>query len=129
MKLEEKAEIEDAIERCVEAKMSPVMSELKSIQRTVDLIKEDMDHDREDFALMKTSDATIERLARELVDMYSNIARRVAQKSDQKVQEAIVAGAEAVAGLVEPVMQKAADKIKKNEPLLKNKKRWFQFWR
>lgn len=123
------SEMSDTIEASIKAHMSPIMAKLESIQRTVDLIKEDMDHDRKDFAEIKISQSTVERLTREIVDMYANIGRRVSRKAEEAVHEAIESGAQAVANLVEPAMAKAAKKIKNGEPLDNNRKHWWQFWK
>lgn len=111
------------IEKTIAAQMAPVLSRLESIQRTADLLKEDLDNDRKDFALMRTSQTTVERLSREIVDMYANIVRKVGQKATEKTEQAIDKASEAVAGLVEPAMDRAAKKIK-NGISIKKKPWW-----
>ena len=114
----------EIIEKTIAAQMAPVISRLESIQRSVDLLKEDLDNDRKDFALMRTSQETVERLCKEVVDMYANIVRKVGQKADEKTEEAIDKASAAVAGLVEPAMDRAATKIKKGIPI--TKKSWWK---
>jgi phage host-nuclease inhibitor protein Gam len=114
----------EIIEKTIAAQMAPVISRLESIQRSVDLLKEDLDNDRKDFALMRTSQETVERLCKEVVDMYANIVRKVGQKADEKTEEAIDKASAAVAGLVEPAMDRAATKIKKGIPI--KKKSWWK---
>ena len=124
----EKEELSQLIETSVKAGMAPVTSGIASIQRTVDLLKDDLDHDRQGIATIATGMATVERITKELLDMYSNIVRKVGQKVDEKSQETIEKSAEAVACLVEPAMVKAADKMQKNLPMKKVKKHWWKLW-
>ena len=127
----EKEELSQLIETAIKAGMAPVASSLQSIQRTADLIKEDLDHDRQGIAIISTGTATIERLAKELLDMYSNIVRKVGQKAEEKTEQAIEKSTQAVVDMVEPVMAKAADKMQKNKPakpVKKVKKHWWSLW-
>ena len=123
-----KEDIADIIEKTIKAQMAPMMAKVDSIERVQSMIKDDMDNDRKDFAEMKTSQVTVERLAREVLDMYDNIKRAMAKKVSEAIEKAIDEGAEAVANLVEPAMEKGIKKFKIGQPLRK-KKYWFQFWK
>jgi len=118
--------IAEIIEKTINAQMSPILVKLDNLQGTFDRLYKDLDEDRKGIAEIRTSQATIERLVKELLDMYSNIVRRVGQKAEEKTDQAIDKSAEAVASLVEPVMQKAADKMRSGMPL--KKKPWWKIF-
>lgn len=122
-----KEEISEIIEASIKANISLLVTKLDNIQGTLNMFYKDLDEDRKGIAEMRTSQATVERLAKEIIDMYSNIVRRVGQKAEEKTEEAINRSSEAVAGLVEPALRKAAKNISNGKPM-KIKKQWWKFW-
>ena len=103
---------------------------MDSIQNSLDLGFGQLDEDRKDFAEVKTSQATVERLLKELLDIYTNQSKRLEKKIDDKATNAIESAAQAVADSVEPVMAGIAKKMKRNQPLSDTtNKKWYHFWR
>ena len=115
------------IENAIDQKLQPILEKIDNLQGTLDRLYTDLDEDRKGIAQIRTKQASTEQLIKELLDMYSNIVRKVGQKATEKTEEAIDKGAEAVANLVEPAMQKAVKKMNMGEPLRK-KKSWWKFW-
>jgi len=122
-----KSVIREEIDIAVRDRFTPVLSKLDAIQKVCDLIKTDMDNDRKDFAEIKTSQSTVERISRELLDMFVSNNNKLVKKIDQKVEETMLSSAQAVADSVQPIMATMVQKVKNGVPL-ENKKPWWRLW-
>lgn len=120
--------IHEEVSTIVEAKFASILRKLDDIDEDVNSGFNDVAEDRKDFALMKTNQATIERLMREMVDMTDNQTRRLTRTVEHKADQAIETSAQAVADSVEPIVAGIAKKIVKGIPLNQDKK-WWQFWK
>lgn len=136
MSPEQFEELKSLIKATIHTEVSSIVEEkFKTIIRKLDDVDEDINsgfvevaEDRKDFAIMKTSQATMERLSRELLDIVDNQTRRLAKTVEHKADQAIETSAQAVADSVEPAVEKMAKKLIKGLPFGNNKK-WWQFWR
>lgn len=120
--------IQEEVEAAVKDRFRPLLEKLDSIQNSLDLGFGQMDEDRKDFAEVKTSQATVERLAKEMLDIFTSRNKNMEKRLDEKAQNTIESAAQAVADSVEPVMAKVVNKVKNGIPLDKPKK-WYNFWR
>jgi len=122
--------IREEIESSVKDRFKPILTKLDGIQSVIDLISNNMDSDRKDFAEIQTNQAQMLQLSKEILDISANQTKRIADKVSEKAQEAVDASAQAVANNVEPVMANAINKMKKGIPL--NKSSWWNklfFWK
>lgn len=120
--------IHEEVSTIVEAKFATILRKLDDIDEDVNSGFNDVAEDRKDFALMKTNQATIERLMRELLDIVDNQTKRLTKTVEHKADQAIETSAQAVADSVEPIVAGIARKIVKGIPLNQDK-RWWQFWK
>lgn len=109
--------IREEIENSVKDRFKPILTKLDGIQSVVDLIYADMSNDRKDFAEIKTKQAQMLQLSKEILDITINQCNRIADKVGEKAQECVDASAQAVADNVEPAMANAVNKMKKGIPL------------
>lgn len=122
--------IKEEVEAGIKDRFRPLLEKLDSIQNSLDLGFGQLDEDRKDFAEVKTSQATVERLLKELLDIYTNQSKRLEKKIDDKATNTIESAAQAVADSVEPVMASIAKKLRNNKPLSDTpSKKWYHFWR
>ena len=115
--------IREEIEIAVKDRFKPILTKLDGIQSVVDLMSTDTSDDRKDFAEMKTNQAQMLQLCKEILDISASQCNRIADKVSERAQEVVNASAQAVANNVEPVMAKAMSKMKKGIPL--NKINWW----
>lgn len=120
--------IHTEVSSIVEEKFKTIIRKLDDTNEDVNAGFNDVAEDRKDFAVMKTSQATVERLMREFLDMMDNQTKRLAKTVEHKADQAIETSAQAVADTVEPAVEKMAKKLIKGLPFGENKK-WWQFWK
>ena len=136
MSPEQFEELKKLIKDTIHTEVSSIVEEkFKTIIRKLDDTNEDVKsgfndvaEDRKDFAIMKTSQSTVERLMRELLDIVDNQTSRLAKTVEHKADQAIETSAQAVADSVEPAVERMAKKMIKGLPFVENKK-WYQFWK
>lgn len=112
--------IREGIESAVKDRFRPILTKLDSIQKGTDIISSEASDDRKDFAEMKTHQAQMLQLAKEILDISASQSKRIADKVGEKAQEAVDTSAQAVADNVEPAMANVMNKIKKGTPLNQN---------
>ena len=122
-----KQTIQEEVEKCFENRFSLALQKIDSIAKNLDIGFANMDEDRKDFAIMKTNQATIQQLMKEVLDIVSNQANRIAKSVENKTDKAIESSAQAIADSVEPVMASIVNKMKKG--ILLNKKPFWKFWK
>lgn len=120
--------IHTEVSSIVEDKFKTIIRKLDDTNEDVNSGFKDMAEDRKDFAIMKTSQTTVERLMREVIDIISNQTTRLAKTVEHKADQAIESSAQAVADSVEPAVEKMAKRLIRGLPFTNNK-RWWQFWK
>lgn len=112
----------------VESKFAKLLEKMDDTNEDVNSGFKDMAEDRKDFAFMKTSQGTVEKLMRELLDIIDTQTRRITKTVEHKADQAIENSAQAVAESVEPMVKKLSKSIL-NGTLFSDDKRWWQFWK
>jgi thymidylate synthase len=127
-----KTTVSETIQSACEDRLKLVLQKLDSIAGVLDINFANMDQDRKDFAEIKTHQATIHQLVKEMLDIISNQTNRLTKTVENKADQAIGDSAQAVADSVEPVMARVAKKMLKGVPLSSKRTKkhpWWQFWK
>ena len=124
-----KETIREEVKAEIQNRFKIVLEKLDNVSEDVNNGFNNVDEDRKDFAEVKTSQATVERLMRELLDIISNQTSRLTKTVEHKADQAIEASAQAVADKVEPTIARVANKIIKGVELNVRKKKFWQFWK
>jgi hypothetical protein len=119
--------IHEEVEAAYKNRHKLILEKVDSIQHSVDIGFSNIDEDRKDFAEVKTSQATVERLMKEVLDIVSHQTQRITKTVEDGQKEAIESSAQAVADKVEPVMEQVIKKVKNGIPLKKHP--WWKFWK
>ena len=109
--------IHDEIDAAFKNRFKPLLEKLDNIANTADGFYSQLDEDRKDMAFIKTSQATVERLCRELIDIVATQSKRQAESLEEKVTSAVETIGDRVAEKVEPAMAQTMKKVKKGIPL------------
>ena len=88
--------IHTEVSSIVESKFETILRKLDDTNEDVNSGFKDLADDRKDIAIVKTSQATVERLMRELLDIITNQTSRLAKTVEHKADQAIEASAQAV---------------------------------
>ena len=121
--------VREEVKAEIQNRFKIVLEKLDNISEDVNSGFSNIDEDRKDFAEVKTSQATVERLMRELLDIISQQTSRLTKTVEHSSQQAIENSAQAVADKVEPTIARVANKIIKGVELNSGKKKFWQFWR
>lgn len=122
--------IREEIDAGFKDRFRPMLTKMDGIQSVVDTMSNNFDDDRKDQAIIKTSQATVERLSREVLDIVSNQTKRISDNVVEQAQVATENAAQAVANAVEPAIDRMVRKVKNGVPL-NQKSIWdkIAFWR
>lgn len=77
------------------------------------------------MAIIKTSQATVERLTKELLDIIETQTQRLANSVEHSSKQAIENSTQAIVDKVEPAVERLAKKITNGVPLGKSRKWYF----
>src|SRR5690606_100593 len=92
-----KKTIQEEVEAAVRNRFKIGLEKLDYISEDVNNGFKNIDEDRKDFAEIKTSQATVERLMREVLDIISNQTQRLTKTVENSAERSIEASAQAVA--------------------------------
>lgn len=109
--------IHDEIEAAIKDRFKPLLEKLDNLTHTADGFYSQLDEDRKDIAFVKTSQSTVERLCRELIDIVATNSKRQEKSLEEKVTSAVETIGDRVAERVEPAMAQTMKKVKNNIPL------------
>lgn len=119
--------IHDEIQAAIKERFKPLLEKLDNIANTADGFYEQLDEDRKDIAHVRTSQDTVERLCRELLDILASQSKRNEKRFEEKITGAVESIGDKIAEKVEPVMAQTMKKVKIGTPL--GKRPWWKFWR
>lgn len=119
-----KKAISEEIEIAVKNRFKPVLSKLDSILGLENTQINDTSEDRKMFAEMVSSQAKVEKLSEQVLEIVSHQTNRIVDRVVEQTNDAIETATDKVAESVEPVMATAIGKIKRGEPLMQKKSFW-----
>lgn len=120
-------EVTNRIDKKNEARHRQITDLLFSIQKTSDIAYGELDSDRQNLAQMAISQRGIEESLRQLVDLSKKATQKVTDAVVSQTKEVVENASQVMSDKVEPVMQRAVNKIKNGIPLGSTKP-WWKFW-
>lgn len=125
-------EVVDLVFKRIEVKLEPyfkgVHEKIDTLQKTLDIMSDNVSQDRTDLSQIRVATAAIEQASKELISLQNVGQKRFVKIVVEQTEELMDDASQKIAEQVEPAILNAIKKIRKGIPLLASRP-WWKFWK